>query len=219
MRRLYMYVTPTRLNEAIVKRMGSRVSRGSVDQIMVQSVIDVDKLESKMESVISGLKWDFTKKLSSRITPGILDDIAVQVDGKTLPLNQLGHIAARSSQIMLVNLTAAPQAVGPAVRAIRSANLGLTPLQEGCVIKIPIPKMTKELREQLSKAAKQRAEKARVGIRKVRQKGMNEVKQNGKTVSQNDVRMAQQHIDSKTALYVDKIDRLLDAKRKELLQS
>lgn len=79
--------------------------------------------------------------------------------------------------------------------------------------------MTKELREQLSKAAKQRAEKARVGIRKVRQKGMNEVKQNGKTVSQNDVRMAQQHIDSKTALYVDKIDRLLDAKRKELLQS
>lgn len=85
------------------------VSRGSVDQIMVQSVIDVDKLESKMESVISGLKWDFTKKLSSRITPGILDDIAVQVDGKTLPLNQLGHIAARSSQIMLVNLTAAPQ--------------------------------------------------------------------------------------------------------------
>jgi ribosome recycling factor len=79
--------------------------------------------------------------------------------------------------------------------------------------------MTKELREQLAKAAKQRAERAKVGVRKVRQKGMGEVKKNEKNISQNDVRMAQQYIDTIASEHVDEIEKLLNSKQKELMQS
>ena len=79
--------------------------------------------------------------------------------------------------------------------------------------------MTKELRGQLAKAAKQRAERAKVGVRKVRQKGMSEVKKNEKNISQNYVRMAQQYIDGKASEHVDEIEKLLNAKQKELMQS
>ena len=82
-----------------------------MDRQTLQSVVDVDKLESKMESAVSTLKWDFTKKLSTRITPAILDDIEVEFNQKSVPLGQLGHIAAKNPQTMFVNLASAPQVV------------------------------------------------------------------------------------------------------------
>jgi ribosome recycling factor len=87
------------------------VSRATVDRQTLQYVVDIDKLESKMESAVSTLKWDFKKKLSSRITPAMLDDIEVEFNQKSVPLGQLGHVAAKTPQTMFVNLASTPQVV------------------------------------------------------------------------------------------------------------
>ena len=175
------------------------------------------ELEKRMGGVIDSLKRDFSGLRTGRASANLLEPLVVDLYGQKMPINQVGTVTVPEPRMITVQVWD-KSAVSAVDRAIRESNLGLNPVIDGQVLRLPIPPLTKERRQDLAKLAAKYAETARVAVRNVRRDGMENVKKLEKdgAISQDDQRKHQDTVQQLTDGYIKPIDELLSNKETEI---
>lgn len=189
----------------------------SINAALVEDIISLEEVKDDMAAVLTALKDDFSRSLGIRTSPGALDHITVTTKDGKFPLNQLGQISMKSPQLMVVNMTSYPEATASAVRALQESSMKLNPEVEGTIIRVPIPKVTREHRENLAKLAKQFSNKAKESVRRVRTNALTQVKKAKEGVSEDTIRLVEKQVQQMADNYTADIDKQLATKTKELL--
>ncbi|KAM7369100.1 hypothetical protein PAMP_013397 [Pampus punctatissimus] len=189
----------------------------NINSALVEDIISLNEVKEDMTAVFNALKDDFTRNLSIRTSPGALDHIVVTTQDGKFPLNQLGQISMKSSQSIMVNMSSFPEATAAATRALKESSMNLNPEVDGTIIKVPIPKVTREHRENLAKMAKQLSNKAKDSLRKVRSNAVTQVKKAKEEHSEDTIRLIEKQIQQMSDNISVDIDKQLAAKTKELL--
>jgi ribosome recycling factor len=176
------------------------------------------QLESKMDASLSVLNQKLKTVRTGRANVSILDGIKVAYYGTDTPLNQLAGLSAPEPHLITVQ-PYDPSALGEIERAIRASDLGLNPQNDGKLIRVPIPQLTAERREQLAKHVSQLAEEAKTAVRQLRREGNDETKKlsKDKKISEDEERTAHTKIQELTDRFVQQIDAVTERKRKEIL--
>lgn len=179
---------------------------------------DKADLERRMNGAVESLKHDLAGLRTGRANAALLDPVTVEVYGAQMPLNQVASISVPEPRMISVQVWDKAN-VGPVDKAIRSAGLGLNPIVDGQMMRLPIPEMTQERRKELSKLAGQYAEKARVAVRNVRRDGMDALKQdeNKKEISEDERKRHETEVQKLTDSTIADIDAAATAKEKEIL--
>ncbi|KAG7499165.1 Ribosome-recycling factor, mitochondrial [Solea senegalensis] len=204
----------TKKTKAKAKGQSAQVN---INSALVENIISLDEVNQDMKAVISALKDDFTRSLSIRGSPGALDHIVVTTEDGKFPLNQLGQVSMKSPQLIMVNMSSFPEAIAAATRALRESSMNLNPEVDGTIIKVPVPKVTREHRENLAKMAKQISNKAKDSLRRVRSHAVTQVKKAKEEHSEDTIRLIEKQIQQMADNITADIDKLLAAKTKELL--
>ena len=178
------------------------------------------KAEEKMNKALDVLRKEFATLRTGRASLGILDGIMVDYYGTPTPLNQVANLAVPDPRQITIQPWEAKM-LGEIEKAILKSDVGLTPTNDGKVIRLSIPALTEERRQQIVKHAKKLAEDARVAIRNIRRDVNDEIKRKGKDkdahVSEDDTKKLQDEIQKITDSYIKKIDDLLVHKEKEIM--
>jgi ribosome recycling factor len=150
---------------------------------------DKADLERRMKGAVEALRHDLGGLRTGRANTTLLDPVMVTVYGSSMPLNQVATVSAPEPRMLTVQVWDKTN-VGPVEKAIRSAGLGLNPINDGNTLRLPIPDLTEERRKELAKLAHTYAEKARVAIRNVRRDGIDNLKadESKKDISEDDWR-------------------------------
>jgi len=179
---------------------------------------DRDDLERRMKGAVESLKGDLSGLRTGRANVHLLDPVTVEVYGAQMPLTQVATVSAPEPRLLSVQVWDKSN-IGPVEKAIRSAGLGLNPINDGNVLRLPIPDLTEERRKELAKLAGQYAEKARVAIRNVRRDGMEALKvdENKKEISEDDRKRAETEVQKLTDDMIKAADEAAAGKEKEIL--
>jgi ribosome recycling factor len=173
--------------------------------------------ETKMKSAVSHSQDQMATLRSGRANPRLLDRISVEYYGTRVPINQLASFSVPEPRLLVIQPfdRGAMQAME---KAIMSSDLGLTPSNDGNVIRINFPPLTEERRRELIRIAHQRAEEGRVAVRNVRRhsKETLERMRDGGEISEDDLRRAEKDLQRHTDHFVTEIDRVLEHKEHEL---
>jgi ribosome recycling factor len=179
---------------------------------------DKADLERRMKGAVEALRSDLAGLRTGRANVGLLDPIMVTVYGSSMPLNQVATVSAPEPRMLSVQVWDKSN-VGPVEKAIRSAGLGLNPINDGQMLRLPIPDLTEERRKELAKLAHQYAEKARVAIRNVRRDGMDNLKTDEKKheISEDERKRAETEVQKLTDEMIKAADEVAAHKEKEIL--
>ncbi len=179
---------------------------------------DKADLERRMTGAVESLKGDLAGLRTGRASTQLLDPVTVEVYGAKMPLNQVATVSVPEPRLISVQVWDKSN-VGPVEKAIRSAGLGLNPINDGNTLRLPIPDLTEERRKELAKLAGQYAEKARVAIRNVRRDGMEALKadENKKEISEDERKRAEADVQKLTDEQIKAADEALAHKEKEIL--
>ena len=179
---------------------------------------DKADLERRMKSAVEAMKHDLSGLRTGRANTGLLDPINVEVYGQQMPLNQVATVSAPEPRLLSVQVWD-PSNDGPVEKAIRSAGLGLNPINDGNTLRLPIPDLTEDRRKELAKLASQYAEKARVSVRNVRRDGMEALKtdEHKKEISEDERKRHETEVQKLTDEIVKAIDEEFARKEKEIL--
>ena len=164
---------------------------------------DKADLERRMKGAVESFKSDLSGLRTGRANTALLDPITVEVYGAHTPLNQIATVSAPEPRLLSVQVWDKSN-IGPVEKAIRSAGLGLNPINDGNNLRLPIPDLTEERRKELAKLASQYAEKARIAIRNVRRDGMEALKadENKKEISEDERKRAEADVQKLTDEYI-----------------
>jgi ribosome recycling factor len=179
---------------------------------------DKADLERRMKGAVDALKHDLSGLRTGRANTALLEPITVEVYGSHMPLTQVATISAPEPRLLSVQVWDKSN-IGPVEKAIRSAGLGLNPINDGNTLRLPIPDLTEERRKELAKLAHQYAEKARVAIRNVRRDGMDALKvdENKKEISEDDRKRSETDVQKLTDDIIKQADEVMAQKEKEIL--
>jgi ribosome recycling factor len=184
---------------------------------MAQGTFDLKDLEKRMRTAIEALKRELSGLRTGRASANLLDPVMVNVYGQKMPINQVGTVSVPEPRMITVQVW--DKAAVPAVdKAIREANLGLNPIIDGAIIRLPIPALTAERRQELVKLAHKYAEHGRVAVRNVRREGMELLKKlekDGK-MSQDEHRANSTKVQELTDRLVKEVDQILAQKESEI---
>ena len=184
---------------------------------MADKEFELDALEKRMKGVIESLKKDFGGLRTGRASAAMLDPIVVDVYGQKMPLNQVANVSVPEPRMLSVQIY--DKATVPAVdKAIRESSLGLNPIVDGTLLRLPVPALTTERRQELTKVAHKYAESARVAVRNVRRDGndlLKKLEKDGK-ISQDEHKKSGNDVQSLTDRLVGEIDSLVAAQAEEL---
>ena len=183
-----------------------------LDQIM-------KNLQSHMDKALVVLKDEFSKLRTGRASTALIDGVRVDYYGSPTPLNQMATISTPEARLLVVQPWD-PSALPLIEKALQKADLGVSPQNDGKLIRIPIPPMTEERRKDLVKLIHKYGEECRIAIRNIRRQGMEELKtaEKDKKMSQDDHKKGQAKVQELTDLEIKKVDQLVDAKSKEILE-
>jgi ribosome recycling factor len=183
------------------------------------SVQDVIKdTKPKMEAVVEDFKRKLSNVRTGRATVGLLDAVHVDYYGTSTPLQQMASVAVPEPQLITVQPWDISQ-LNAVEKAIIGANLGLTPSNDGKVIRLPVPPLNDERRKQLAKQVNEIAEDHRVAVRNVRHASNDSLKKllKDKLVSEDDERGGLEEVQKLTNSYIGKIDELAKNKEQEVM--
>ena len=183
------------------------------------AVFDKADLQRRMHGAIDVLKHDLVGLRTGRASINLLDSINVEVYGAQMPLNQVATVSAPEPRMLTVQVWDRSN-VGPVEKAIRSAGLGLNPVTDGQMVRLPIPDLTEERRKELAKLVGQYAEKARIAVRNVRSDGRDALKtdEKKKDISEDEHKRLDAEVQKLTDEAIKEIDEVLAHKDKEILQ-
>jgi len=170
----------------------------------------------KMEKAIEATEREFSKIRAGQASPAILNDVRVDYYGTPTPISQVAKISVPEPRMLLVTPWEKPM-VDPIEKAILAANIGVTPMKDGNCIRVTLPILTSERRQELAKVARKHAEEGRVAIRNIRRDANDAIKKN-KEMPEDEVKKQQDEIQKATDKYIAKIDALLAEKEADLLK-
>jgi len=179
---------------------------------------DKADLERRMKGAVESLKGDLSGLRTGRANTALLDPVMVEVYGSHMPLNQLATVSAPEPRLLSVQVWD-KSSVGPVEKAIRSAGLGLNPINDGNTLRLPIPDLTEERRKELAKLASKYAEGARVAVRNVRRDGMEALKADEakKEISEDERKRLETEVQKLTDETIKAVDDAAAQKEKEIL--
>jgi ribosome recycling factor len=179
---------------------------------------DKADIERRMAGAVEALKHDLGGLRTGRASTALLDPVTVEVYGSHMPLNQVATVSAPEPRMLSVQVWDKSN-IGPVEKAIRSAGLGLNPINDGNTLRLPIPDLTEERRKELAKLAGQYAEKARIAARNVRRDGMDSLKTDEKkgVYSEDERKRHENDVQKVTDSTIADIDAVATAKEKEIL--
>ncbi|MBE3553066.1 ribosome recycling factor [Kyrpidia tusciae] len=175
--------------------------------------------EERMNKSLQALKKEFASVRAGRATPGLLDKVTVEYYGTSMPIHQLASITAPEPRLLVIQPWD-KGALAEIEKAILKSDLGLTPTNDGQVIRLAIPQLTQERRQELARMVRKLAEESRVAIRNIRREANDEIRKSEKdgSVSEDEGRRLQERIQGLTDRFIEEIDRLLAAKEKEITE-
>jgi len=185
-----------------------------------QSLKEVDvNAKSRMDKVLSDLQHDMSGVRTGRASVSLLDNVRADYYGTPTPLNQLATLHVPEPSLITVQPWDVSQ-IGVIEKAIRSADLGLNPGNDGKIVRVPIPPLTEERRKELVKKLHHIAEDHRVALRNIRRDGNENVKKllKDKVISEDDDRRAHDEIQKLTDGYIQKLDQAVKNKEKEIME-
>ncbi len=180
--------------------------------------IDLDAIQRRMDGAMNALKQEFASLRTGRASAQILDPIQVEAYGQMTPINQLGTVNVPEPRMVVINVWDKGM-ISKVERAIRESGLGITPVTDGPLIRLPIPELNEQRRKELTKVAAQYAESAKVAIRNVRRDGMDQIKK-AKTagMSEDDQKMWSDEVQELTDKAIAAVDKQLEQKQAEIMQ-
>jgi len=180
--------------------------------------IDLGDIERRMDGAMAALKTEFASLRTGRASASILEPVMVDAYGALMPLNQCGTVNVPDARMITVNVWD-KGLVGAVDKAIRSSGLGLNPVVDGTILRLPIPELNEERRTGLSKVAGHYAENAKIAVRNVRRDGMDQTKKaKADGMSEDDQKFWADEIQSLTDKAITNIDAALEAKQSEIMQ-
>jgi len=183
---------------------------------MADDDIDIGALQKRMDGALNALKSEFSSLRTGRASASILDPITVDAYGSQMPLNQCGTVNVPEPRMITVSVWD-KGLVGAVEKAIRESGIGINPVVDGVVLRLPIPELNEERRVELGKVAGQYAETARVAIRNVRRDGMDQIKK-ASGLSEDDQKLWSDEVQELTDKLIKQVDEMLDVKQKEIMQ-
>lgn len=186
------------------------------DQMEVLEVFD--EFETKMEKSIASLQYEFNNMKAGRANPHILDKITVDYYGTPTPLKQIGNIQTPEARMLLITVWDT-SILKEVEKAIIAANIGITPNNDGKVIRLIFPELTEERRKDLCKSIKALAENTKVALRNARRDINDSIKKFKKDnlISEDEVAVYEKDVDKKLAEQVEVVDKMTKDKEQEVL--
>ena len=175
-------------------------------------------LDRRMHGALEVLKHDLAGLRTGRASTALLDPIQVEVYGANMPINQVATVSVPEPRMLSVQVWDKSN-LGPVEKAIRNAGLGINPIVDGQMIRLPIPDLTEDRRKELAKLAGQYAEKARVAVRNVRRDGMEALKTDEKKheISEDEHKRMSAEVQKLTDTVIGEIDSAAHGKEQEIL--
>ena len=176
-------------------------------------------LENKMNSAVSHFEKELNSLRTSRANPSMLDNIFADAYGNKTPLNQLGNISVQDASTITIQIWDT-SLIKSVENAISDSNLGINPQVDGQLIRLPIPKLSEERRKEITKVASEFAENAKITIRNIRRDFIESSKNEKKdsNLSEDDLKRNINEIQKFTDNSVDKIDKILEEKKIDILK-
>lgn len=175
--------------------------------------------EDKMKKTIDALRREFASIRTGRATPALLDKITVDYYGTPSPINQVANISVPEPRMITIQPWERNM-IGDIERAIMKSDLGLNPVNDGTMIRLSIPQLTKERRQEIVKVVHKKTEEGRVGIRNIRRDAIDALKKLEKTkeISEDELKKAQDDMQKLTDKYIKEADKVMAAKEKEVME-
>lgn len=180
--------------------------------------IDLDDLDRRMDGAISALRSEFASLRTGRASASMLDAVMVEAYGAPTPINQVGTVNVPEPRMVTLNVWD-KSLVNVVDKAIRQSGLGLNPVVDGTILRLPIPELNEERRRELTKVAGNYAENAKVAVRNVRRDGMDQIKKaKADGMSEDDQKIWSDEIQELTDNYIKQVDNALEKKQEEIMQ-
>ena len=176
-------------------------------------------VEAKMEKTLSTLKTDLGKVRTGRASLALFDQIRIDYYGTPTPLQQVATLAVPEPRLITIQPWDT-SIIGEIEKAILKSELGLTPMNDGKIIRISIPRLTEERRKELVKVVRKMAESSKVALRNIRRDANEHLKglEKNKKISQDQLRQWMDKVQTSTDKYIEKADGVLSVKEKEILE-
>ena len=184
----------------------------------MSSSFDINEVSIKMDKSIASFKKDLNTIRTGRANPAMLDLIAIEAYGKKMPINQLSTITIPEPRTISIQVWDKSN-VTLIDSAIKKSNLGINPQIDGQILRIHIPQLTEERRVELAKTLKSLGEKGKVSIRNIRRESNDKINSllKEKSISEDESKDFEKEIQKKTDQNIEKIDKILSEKEKEIL--
>ena len=185
----------------------------------MSEAFDVGDLKRRMQGAIQALRHELAGLRTGRATTNLVEPVQVQAYGQSMPLNQVATISIPESRTISVQVWDKSM-VHAVDKAIRDANLGLSPVVEGQVLRIRIPELNEQRRKEMVKLAHKYGEEARVAVRHVRRDGIDQIKKllKDKAIAEDDEKRFNGDAQKATDSAVGEVDQLIASKEKEIMQ-
>jgi ribosome recycling factor len=180
--------------------------------------IDLDDLERRMDGAMASLRQEFASLRTGRASATMVEPIMVDAYGSPTPINQVGTVNVPEPRMVTINVWDR-SLVNKVEKAIRDSGLGINPVVDGPIIRLPIPELNEERRRDLTRVAAQYAEHARVAVRNIRRDGMDQIKKaKSAGMSEDDQKLWESEVQDMTNRFIAAIDKVLEGKQEEIMQ-
>jgi ribosome recycling factor len=184
---------------------------------MIKEVLD--ELGERMQKSVEALQDDLLSIRTGRASPALVEKLAVEYYGTATPLNQMASIAAPEPRLLVIRPWD-PSALADIERAILKSDLGLTPMNDGMLIRLSIPRLTEERRRELVKVVSRRVEEARIAVRNLRRDALQDLKEfeKEKMISEDDFFRGKDKVQELTNEFIEEIDGIGKRKEEEVME-
>ncbi len=174
--------------------------------------------ETRMNKALENLRNEMTKIRTGRATTGLLDTVRVEAYGSETPITQVGNLSVADAHTIAIQVWD-KSLLGAVEKAIRNANLGLNPMNDGQVIRVPMPPLTEERRKEIVKLVKKFGEESKISVRNVRRDAMEHLKKAEKAehFSEDDRKRGEDDVQKRTDHHIKDIDAIVAQKEKEVM--
>jgi len=174
-------------------------------------------LTQRFEGAINALKHEFSGLRTGRASPELLAPVMVEAYGSKMPISQVGTVSVAEARLLTVNVWD-KGLVQPTEKAIREGGLGLNPSVDGQLIRIPLPELNEQRRQELVKLARKYAEEGRIAIRNVRRDGMDSIKKmKEEGLGEDDAKREMDKVEKEVEGFIGQVDTLLAGKEKDIM--
>ncbi|MCL4535604.1 MAG: ribosome recycling factor [Bacteroidetes bacterium] len=184
---------------------------------MVDNVLT--EADDKMKKAVEALRHDLTSIRTGRASPALVESLLVDYYGTPTPLNQMASISAPEARLLVIQPWDT-KSLAAIEKAILKSDLGLTPANDGRLIRLPIPFLTEERRRELVKVVRRRVEEGRVAVRNTRRDAVDHLREfeKSKDISTDEMKRGQEQLQKLTDYYITEVEKVGSSKEEEILQ-